>query len=164
MRNALRRFALAAALIAPAALGLATMSVSPAQAAPAKTSETVLQNEINRLINIQRVSNGCAALKVDAKLTVAARGHSAFMAQTGTFSHTGRGNSNFVARAKAAGYTSPSAENVAYGYRTAAQVVNGWMKSPGHRTNIVNCKSKTVGVGAVYSANGTPYYTQDFGY
>ncbi|WP_433826437.1 CAP domain-containing protein [Actinoplanes sp. CA-015351] len=164
MRNALRRFALAAALIAPAALGLATMSVSPAQAAPAKTSETVLQNEINRLINIQRVSNGCAALKVDAKLTVAARGHSAFMAQTGTFSHTGRGNSNFVARAKTAGYTSPSAENVAYGYRTAAQVVNGWMKSPGHRTNIVNCKSKTVGVGAVYSANGTPYYTQDFGY
>ncbi|RAK24681.1 Cysteine-rich secretory protein family protein, partial [Actinoplanes lutulentus] len=55
-------------------------------------------------------------------------------------------------------------ENVAYGYRTAAQVVNGWMKSPGHRTNILNCKSKTVGVGAVYSANGTPYYTQDFGY
>ena len=140
------------------------MTASPAQAAPVKASETVLQNDINRLINVQRTANGCAALKVDAKLTVAARGHSAFMAQTGSFSHTGRGNSNFVARAKAAGYTSPSAENVAYGYRTAAQVVNGWMKSPGHRTNILNCKSKTVGVGAVYSANGTPYYTQDFGY
>ncbi|MBB2942673.1 uncharacterized protein YkwD [Actinoplanes lutulentus] len=164
MRNALRRFALAAALIAPAALGLATMTASPAQAAPAKTSETTLQTQINQLINVQRTTHGCAALKVDAKLTVAARGHSAFMAQTGKFSHTGRSNSNFVARTKAAGFTNPSAENIAWGYRNAAEVVNGWMKSPGHRTNILNCKSKTVGVGAVYSANGTPYYTQDFGY
>ncbi|MEU4693527.1 CAP domain-containing protein [Actinoplanes sp. NPDC023714] len=175
MRNVLRRFALAAALIAPATLGLATMTAGTAQAAtPAKTTttqtstakpgETTLQNEINRLINIQRTTHGCAALKVDAKLTTAARGHSAWMAQTGTFSHTGRSNSNFVARSKAAGYAKPSAENIAWGYRTAAQVVNGWMNSPGHRTNILNCKSKTVGVGAVFSANGTPYYTQDFGY
>ena len=169
MRNVLRRFALAA-LLAPAAIGAATMIASPAEAAPAtaaapaKATEQTLQNEINRLINVQRTANGCAALTVDAKLTVAARGHSAFMAQTGSFSHTGRSNSNFVVRSKAAGYAKPSAENIAYGYRTAAQVVNGWMNSPGHRTNILNCKSKTVGVGAVYSANGTPYYTQDFGY
>ncbi|BBH69550.1 hypothetical protein ACTI_62350 [Actinoplanes sp. OR16] len=164
MRNVLRRFALAAALIAPAALGLATMTAGSAQAAPVKASETTLQTEINRLINVERTSRGCAALKTDAKLTVAARGHSAWMAQTGTFSHTGRSNSNFVARSKAAGYATPSAENIAWGYRTAKQVVDGWMKSPGHRTNILNCKSKTVGVGAVFSANGTPYYTQDFGY
>ncbi|MBW6437051.1 CAP domain-containing protein, partial [Actinoplanes hulinensis] len=39
-----------------------------------------------------------------------------------------------------------------------------WMNSPGHRANILNCKSKTVGVGVAYAANGTPYYTQDFGY
>jgi uncharacterized protein YkwD len=163
LRNALRRFALAVVL-APAAAGAALMIAGPAQAAPTKASETTLQTEINRLINIQRTNHGCAALKTDAKLTVAARGHSAFMAQTGKFSHTGRSNSNFVARSKAAGYTKPSAENIAWGYRTAAQVVDGWMKSPGHRTNILNCRSKTVGVGAVFSANGTPYYTQDFGY
>ncbi|WP_127554518.1 CAP domain-containing protein [Actinoplanes sp. OR16] len=140
------------------------MTAGSAQAAPVKASETTLQTEINRLINVERTSRGCAALKTDAKLTVAARGHSAWMAQTGTFSHTGRSNSNFVARSKAAGYATPSAENIAWGYRTAKQVVDGWMKSPGHRTNILNCKSKTVGVGAVFSANGTPYYTQDFGY
>ncbi|MEU8242673.1 CAP domain-containing protein [Actinoplanes missouriensis] len=162
MRKLLRRFALAA-LIAPAAVGI-TMTASPAEAAPAKSSETALQTEINRLINVQRTSHGCAALKVDAKLTAAARGHSAWMAQTGTFSHTGRSGSNFVARTKAAGYVKPSAENIAWGYRSAAQVVNGWMKSPGHRTNILNCKSKKVGVGAVYSKSGAPYYTQDFGY
>lgn len=162
MRKLLRRFALAA-LVVPAAAGL-TMTASPAEAATAKVGETALQTEINRLVNVQRTSNGCAALKVDAKLTAAARGHSAWMARTGTFSHTGNSNSTFVARVKAAGYTKPSAENIAWGYRTAAQVVNGWMKSPGHRKNILNCTSKTVGVGAVYAANGAPYYTQDFGY
>lgn len=163
MRTVLRRFALAVVLT-PAAIGAATMIAGPAEAAPAKTSETALQTEINRLINIERTDHGCDALTVDAKLTTAARAHSAWMARTGSFSHTGRSGSNFVARTKAAGYTKPSAENIAYGYRTAAQVVNGWMHSPGHRTNILNCTSKTVGVGAVYSDNGTPYYTQDFGY
>src|SRR5690349_20442064 len=90
LRNALRRFALAAAVIAPAALGLATMTAGAAQAAPVKASETSLQTEINRLINVERTAHGCAALTTDAKLTLAARGHSAYMAQTGNFSHTGR--------------------------------------------------------------------------
>ncbi|WP_083449784.1 CAP domain-containing protein [Actinoplanes rectilineatus] len=97
-------------------------------------------------------------------LTAAARTHSAWMAQTGTFSHTGNAGSNFTARVKAAGYAKPSAENIAYGYRTADAVVQGWMNSTGHRTNILNCKSKTIGVGVVFSASGTPYYTQDFGF
>ncbi|MFC7534090.1 CAP domain-containing protein [Actinoplanes sp. GCM10030250] len=162
MRNVLRRFAVAA-LLAPAAIGAATMIASPAEAAP-KASEQALQTEINKLINVQRTSKGCSALTVNAALTTAARGHSAWMAQTGNFSHTGKSGSNFVARSKAAGYAKPSAENIAWGYRSAAEVVNGWMKSPGHRTNILNCKSKTVGVGVVYSTGGAPYYTQDFGY
>jgi hypothetical protein len=38
------------------------------------------------------------------------------------------------------------------------------MKSAGHRANLLNCATTTVGVGAVYATNGNPYYTQDFGY
>ena len=55
-------------------------------------------------------------------------------------------------------------ENIAYGYRTGLDVVKGWLASPEHRANLLNCKSTQVGVGAVFAANGTPYYTQDFGY
>ncbi|SDT24285.1 CAP domain-containing protein [Actinoplanes derwentensis] len=137
---------------------------APNGGTPAKSNEQTLQTEINRLINVQRTSNGCAALTVNDQLTTAARDHSAWMAQTGTFSHTGSGGSSFVTRAKAAGYAKPSAENIAMGYRSAAQVVDGWMNSPGHRANIVNCQSKTVGVGVVFAADGSPYYTQVFGY
>jgi uncharacterized protein YkwD len=163
LRQLLRRLAVTA-LLAPAAAGALTMIAAPAGAAPAKTSEQALQTEVNRLTNIERTKRGCAALKVNAQLTAAARGHSGWMAQTGTFSHTGSAGSSFVARVKATGYGQPSAENIAWGFPTAAAVVEGWMNSPGHRANILNCRSKSVGVGVVYSASGTPYYTQDFGY
>ncbi|MDI6100314.1 CAP domain-containing protein [Actinoplanes sp. NEAU-A12] len=163
MRSFIRRIAVAA-ILAPAAVGAASMIASPAEAARAKVSEEVLQTEVNRLTNIERTKHGCPAVTVNAQLTQAARGHSGWMAQTGTFSHTGSGGSTFTTRAQAAGYASASGENVAFGYRDAAQLVNGWMGSPGHRANIVNCRSTTVGVGAVYAVDGTAYYTQIFGY
>jgi uncharacterized protein YkwD len=161
LRSLFRRLAVVAVLTPAAALGV-TLVASPADAAAA--SETTLQADIVKLTNVQRTAHGCPALKVDGRLITAARGHSAYMARSGAFSHTGNGGSNFVARERAAGYPKPSAENIAWGYRTGKDVVSAWMKSPGHRANILNCKSRTVGVGAVYSKGGAPYYTQDFGY
>ncbi|MEU4620650.1 CAP domain-containing protein [Actinoplanes sp. NPDC023801] len=163
MRQILRRLAVAALLAPAAAAAAATMIASPAGAAPAKVSEQVLQDEVNRLTNVERVKGGCAALTVDARLTAAARGHSAWMARTGTFSHTGSGGSDFVSRVKTAGHAAPASENIAWSYRTAAQVTDAWMKSPGHRANILNCAAKSVGTGVAYAANGKPYYTQNFG-
>ncbi|MDI6105220.1 CAP domain-containing protein [Actinoplanes sp. NEAU-A12] len=150
--------------VTPAPTKPAPAAPAPTTSTPGNSTEQALQTEINRLINVQRSSNGCAALTVNEQLTAAARSHSAWMAQTGTFSHTGSGGSTFVTRVKAAGYAQPSAENIAMGYRTAAEVVDGWMNSSGHRTNILNCQSKAVGVGVVHAADGSPYYTQNFGY
>ncbi|WP_436526967.1 CAP domain-containing protein [Actinoplanes sp. HUAS TT8] len=161
MRSLFRRLALVAAVAPAAALG-ATLFAAPADAAP--VSVTTMQADIVRLTNVQRAAHGCGALKVDPRLVTAARGHSAYMAQTGAFSHTGRGGSNFAARERAAGYQKPSAENIAWGYRSGSEVVTAWMRSPGHRANILSCRSKTVGVGVVYSQGGAPYVTQDFGY
>ena len=165
MRSFIRRFALAA-LVVPAAVGVA-MTASPAEAAPAPTQSTqaqTVQADIVRLTNVERAAGGCSAVTANAPLTTAAVGHSTWMSRTGTFSHTGSAGSTFEARAKAAGYARPSGENIAWGYRTATELVAAWMKSPGHRANIMNCKSAVVGVGVVYTANGTPYYTQVFGF
>jgi uncharacterized protein YkwD len=80
------------------------------------------------------------------------------------FSHTGSNGSTFVTRLAQAGYTTgASAENIAWGYRTPDEVVTGWMTSPGHRANILDCKSVAVGVGLVLAADGTAHWTQDFG-
>jgi uncharacterized protein YkwD len=168
--RSLRRFVLTA-LIAPAAIAV-SMVASPAEAAPvttqahtgqAATAQT-LQADIARLTNSQRTAHGCSAARVNAQLGAAAAGHSAWMARTGTFAHTGQAGSTFVTRAKAAGFARPSGENIAWGYRSATEVVNAWMTSPGHRANILNCRSASVGVGTAFDASGNPYYTQVFGY
>ena len=55
-------------------------------------------------------------------------------------------------------------ENIAWGYRSASEVVDAWMDSPGHRANILNCGAKSIGAGVAWAKDGTPYYTQVFGW
>ncbi|HEX8927490.1 MAG TPA: CAP domain-containing protein [Actinomycetota bacterium] len=155
----IKRLALIASI--PATLLGLVLVASPAQAAD---SAAKIAGDIVYLTNKQRALHGCKALKADTRLATAARLHSSYMARRGAFSHTGSGGSTFDARIRAASYPRPAAENIAYGYRTGLDVVKAWMASPGHRANILNCKANTVGVGAVYAANGTTYFTQDFGY
>lgn len=153
-----RRIALIVLL--PAALFGTVAVASPAEAAQTTTQ---MQSAIVSATNVARVKAGCGTVRLDAGLARAGRNHSAWMARTGTFSHVGASGSSFVTRARTAGYTSAMSENIAWGYRSGAEVVAAWMKSPGHRANIVNCRAKAQGVGVVFAANGTPYITQDFG-
>ena len=159
MRPFARRLAMLA--LVPVALFGVVALASPAQAAAPTT--VTLQSDILYWTNAHRVKNGCGKLRLDANLARAARNHSAWMAKTKVFSHTGASGSTFVTRSKAAGYTAARSENIAWGYRTGADVVSAWMKSPGHRKNILDCGAKSVGIGAYYAPNGNPYYTQDFG-
>ena len=161
MRSSITKRLALIAMIPATLLGL-VMVAAPANAAVVST--TKLQGDIAYLTNKQRLLNGCGSVHVDARLTAAARVQSTYMARTGAFSHTGAGGSTFVTRVKAARYPQPAGENIAYGFRTGVDVVKAWMASPGHRANILNCKAKTLGVGAVYSASGNLYYTQEFGY
>ena len=152
---------LAKLAVLPVALFGVVAVASPADAAAPTTVR--LQSDIVAATNVQRVKHGCGRLRLDANIARAARNHSAWMARTGTFSHVGSGHSSFVTRIQAQNYTAALSENIAWGYRSGAEVVTAWMNSAGHRANILNCSAKSVGVGAVYAANGNPYYTQDFG-
>ncbi|WP_127497297.1 CAP domain-containing protein [Actinoplanes solisilvae] len=161
MRSSItKRLALIAMI--PATLLVVVAFASSAQAAA--VSPAKMSSDIVALTNQQRALHGCGKLVVSPALGRAAVGHSAWMAKTGKFSHTGAGNSTFDKRVKAAGYARPLGENIAFGFGTGVEVVKAWMKSPGHRANILNCKAKTIGVGVVYSAKGTAYQTQEFGY
>jgi uncharacterized protein YkwD len=160
MRSSFARRLATLAFLPAALLGVVAVA-SPAEATV--TSTTQLQSDIVYWTNQWRKKVGCAPLRLDAKLATAGRNHSVWMARTGTFSHVGSGGSSFVTRVQAAGYSAALSENIAWGYRDGAHVVNAWMHSPAHRANIVNCKAKAFGVGAAYAANGNPYYTQDFG-
>jgi uncharacterized protein YkwD len=54
-------------------------------------------------------------------------------------------------------------ENVAYGYDTGQAVVRAWMRSPGHRRNVLDREYRLLGVGARQADDGTWYAAQVFG-
>jgi uncharacterized protein YkwD len=140
-------------------------SSSHPAAAPARVpAKTVSAEDLAvRLTNAQRAQHGCSALRIDSHLRTAARAHSKDMRVRHYFEHNSLDGRTPWDRIKAAGYSQPGAENIAMGYATAQAVVSGWMNSPGHRANILNCSLKAVGIGVEYGSGG-PWWTQDFGF
>lgn len=146
----------------------------PQPATPESTTQTTTDNSfIQRVVDLtnqQRLENGLQPLQVNLKLANIAQAHSQDMAVHDYFSHTGLDNSSPGDRAKSAGYQySDVGENIAAGYTTPEQVVQGWMNSPGHRANILNANYHDIGIGYYNLANDTgnvnynSYWTEDFG-
>ncbi|WP_399887277.1 CAP domain-containing protein [Streptomyces sp. BBFR51] len=159
------RYLATALTVAAATSALSAGSATAASAAV--PSPKALKANVLKLTNAERAKAGCPRLKFDAALAGAAQRHSADMAGHDFVGHVGSGGSTIATRAEAAGYThwNALAENVAAGQKTAAAVVRSWMKSPGHRANILNCSLEHLGVGYVKRPGtryGT-YWTQDFG-
>ena len=64
---------------------------------------------------------------------------------------------------KAAGISYRTAgENIAKGQKNAEAVMNGWMNSAGHRSNILSSSYSRIGVGYAEDKNGTPLWVQIF--
>lgn len=106
-------------------------------------------------INQLRAGAGLPALRRDARLEQAAQLHACFLAQTGEMSHRGQGGSNSMARARASGFPARLvAENLAFGYRDAARVVNLWYGSPGHHRNMMHPRVSQYGVGVAEGPRG----------
>ena len=78
------------------------------------------------------------ALGWDSRLEAAARTHSADMAATGNFDHTGTDGSDAGNRIEREGYAwGEYAENIAAGQDTLEAAVEGWLDSPGHCRNVM---------------------------
>jgi len=122
-----------------------------------------MEREVVRLINIERRRAGCVPLRIDRRLTLSARRHSAGMASAGSLSHTSPDGTSPWERMEATGYRDGGAENIGRGYTSPDDAVRSWMGTSGHRRNILNCELRATGVGAVRGSDG-PWWTQDFGY
>lgn len=124
------------------------------------TSVRAYEQEVIRLVNVERAKAGLKALTEDWELSRVARYKSQDMHDLRYFSHTSPTYGSPFEMMKAFGIRYRTAgENIAMGYRTPAAVVQGWMNSPGHRANILNASYTKIGVGYVASGN---YWTQHF--
>ena len=128
---------------------------------PTLGTETLdYEQEVIRLVNIERAKYGLPALTEDWELSRVARYKSQDMKDKRYFSHTSPtyGSPFDMMRSFGLSYRT-AGENIAMGQRTPQQVVNAWMNSSGHRANILNSSYKKIGVGYVASGN---YWTQMF--
>ncbi|WP_391122124.1 CAP domain-containing protein [Psychrobacillus sp. L3] len=116
--------------------------------------------EVVDLTNKERAKEGLKALQIDVKLSQSAQAKSQDMKNKNYFDHTSPTFGSPFDQMKSLGITYKSAgENIAMGQRSAAEVVDAWMKSPGHRANIMNPSFTHIGVGL--SDSGF-YWTQQF--
>ncbi|MEK9200133.1 SafA/ExsA family spore coat assembly protein [Ureibacillus sp. 179-F W5.1 NHS] len=119
-----------------------------------------VEQEVVRLVNVERANAGLPALKSDWELARVAEHKSQDMADKNYFSHTSPTYGSPFTMMKNYGITYKSAgENIAQGQRTASEVVKAWMNSEGHRANILNRNFTHIGVGYVADGN---YWTQMF--
>jgi uncharacterized protein YkwD len=132
-----------------------------APAGGGSTAQTLTNDLFDRL-NAERRARGLAALKWDPDLARVAGDWSEHMASTGNFAHRDLGAAGGLP-----GMSKFSAlgENIAWveGYPSMGNQLHvGWMKSEGHRANMLQRGFDSVGIGVVCSG-GRAWATQNFG-
>jgi uncharacterized protein YkwD len=129
-------------------------------------NDPALAGQVLVLLNKYRVSHGFSALRSNSTLRRTAQWKSLNMSGKHYFEHNDTPlNRPINQRFSDCGYSVSSGwgENIAYGYGSAEQVMQAWIHSPEHLRNIRTPWFKTVGVGVAHAADGTIYWTQDFG-
>ncbi|MFC1639543.1 CAP domain-containing protein [Gemmatimonadota bacterium] len=100
------------------------------------------------LVNDHRESIGCPRLVWNDDVAEVAQAHSEDMVDRDFFDHTNPDGDSPFDRLQNEGVPySSGAENIAWGYHTAAAVLDGWLNSAGHKANIENCSLTEHGVG-----------------
>jgi uncharacterized protein YkwD len=154
---------------------------------PPAIAGTEMEKHVHALVNLERTKNGLTALMFDASISAVARKYSEDMAKRDYFNHVSPEGATLADRFRVGGvqvgrfgcgenifkcpqvkvsYYNRSGVLVSEEYYSQSEIdelaVKGWMKSPGHRDNILNRNWSAEGIGIAISAGGDVYVTQDF--
>jgi uncharacterized protein YkwD len=150
-----------------------------------------LEKTIHLLINKERQQNGLSAMSWDDSLAGIARKHSRDMSKRNYFDHYSPEGHDYLFRYRQGGYQCAvtegriihmGAENIALNHlydsvttingrafydwnsqdKIAETTVQGWMKSPGHRKNILTPYFRKEGIGVIISPDDKVYITENF--
>lgn len=145
-------------------LGLAISAALPYPAAPASAVD-VKEREVAERVNALRREHQRPLLRADDTLARVAREYSCELARRGTLSHTDAAGKSVADRVRAAGKNyRVVGENLASNTNArdpVAAAIKEWMRSKGHRDNILRPDFTETGVG-VCRSGPTYYFTQVF--
>jgi uncharacterized protein YkwD len=156
------RFFIVACLISITTL----LSWSPKQSSLHKSlrsyrSQSNTEKDILFYVNDYRSRKGLPALEMNVDIAAQAEKHSVDMATN----KVGFGHDGFEDRvkiiSKKIGNIHSSAENVAYGNLSPKEVVDIWLRSPGHRKNIEG-KYTLTGIGIATGKDNIIFFTEIF--
>jgi uncharacterized protein YkwD len=146
--------------------------VAASFAAPAPGDGARVESDVLRLVNDARArARRCGSasypatggLRLSETLSRVARAHSDDMASTDALEHEDRDGHTPADRVRRAGYAARRVgENIASGVPTAREVVDGWLASAGHCSNIMDPHFTEMGIGyaAERRSRGVIYWTQ----
>lgn len=158
--------------------GLSSATASPSGFTGCSTGEIapminpIYEQQVVDLLNTTRMQYGLPAFQRVQQLDNAARYHATDMGQEGYFQHASfdRVNGQLVQvcgtwdRVRAYYNYAYAGENLAMNARAPQEAVALWMKSSGHRDNILNPSLTEVGAGFYQDPEtGTTYWALDFG-
>ena len=135
-------------------------AVGPSESQLAQTHQNAVLEQVNEL----REKEGLEPLKLNAKLTAAAQKHAENMISTGQFEHEIDGK-KVQDRLEAEKYEWVRAgENLASGQTKPDEVVQSWMDSEAHRSNILKADFTEMGLGFALDEenNNLSYWVQVF--
>ncbi|MEI5102667.1 CAP domain-containing protein [Streptomyces sp. PmtG] len=133
---------------------------APKQTALSKTAR--YQKQLLVLVNAERKKAGCGPLRLDRRVRAAAQAHAKDMAARDYYDHTSPEGKSAGDRMRKAGYRAGAwGENIHKGPKGPKTAMRDWMRSSGHRANILNCAYKDFGAGVSLKANG-PWWVQNF--
>lgn len=131
---------------------------------PQPATPTGVFAEVVTLTNVQRRNHGLVELTWETRLAAAAQSHNDDMVRRAFFAHENPDGASVADRVRATGYSyCIVAENIAAGQPNPAEVVEGWMNSPGHRKNILTPEIRQIGVGFTTGGEYGTMWTQVFG-
>lgn len=138
---------------------LAVLLTSPALACSRPGNLSGMQAQAIRLINDARSAQGKPKLVASEPLTTAAQSQACDMAIHDKLTHTGSDGSKLATRVRRVGYSFRTTnENIAWGQKSPAAAVQGWLNSPGHRKNIMASGTRDIGIGMAYGPGNAPYW------
>jgi uncharacterized protein YkwD len=130
--------------------------LASAYVAPARSQAPVLASRALQLVNEVRARGArcgersfgpAPPVRLSETLDTVAYGHANDMAVHNYFEHQDRAGHSPADRVRAVGYQEKLVgENIAYGPRSAEEVVQGWLDSPGHCENIMDPRFAEMGI------------------
>lgn len=109
-------------------------------------------------LNETRAAHGLGPLRLDGALSAAAGAQAARLASQSS-GRCSMGNLNHDGFSS----TGAMAENIGCGATNATEAIQRWMRSPGHRRNILLRSAGSYGIGYARSSSGTMYWAMELG-